>query len=146
MWDNDKTPKPRPPPPIPQHPLFGGQTQYPTTPWGVPFTPWPPYHPPEDKKSPVIPEWLKFSVTAVVALLAVGGYVWRGGAIVERFESLEKKVEQSVAQQDVREKQRDLREQQKDGADAKWREEMNSRLGALTLTGSRRRRAVGNGP
>ena len=159
MGSEDKTPKPGSiPPPVAQHgvpPYFGGPSaqappqphHHPTNPYGVPvpgswppFTPWP--QSPETKKDLHIPDWLKFAVTAVLALLAVGGYVWKGGAIVQRFESLEKKVDQATAQSEVREKARDLREQLKDGADSKWREEINAKLSRMSVTGGKRRRAA----
>jgi len=142
MGSEDKTPKPGPvPPPVAAqvtHP-YGAPPPHHTNPWGVPFTPWP-VPPPEDKK--LIPEWLKFAISGVSAAVLVASILWKGGAIVNRFETLEKKVDQATAQQDVRDKQRDLREQLKDGADQKWREEMNARLSRLSITRNRPRRAA----
>lgn len=143
MGADDKTPVERgPQPPRRQTPAQSPPVHH-TNPYGLPQ--WPPQPwlmppPAEPKKDPLIPEWLKFLVSAVGAVVLVSTIVWKGGAIVTRFETLEKKFDEQHAQQEQRDKQRDEAAKLRDGIVDRALQDLNRKLGSINVTGRNRGR------
>jgi hypothetical protein len=137
---------------VPPHHVVPGH--HATHPYGIqqfqPFTPWPPYPAPEEKKAPLIPEWLKFAVSAAGAVIAIGTVLLRGGELVGEVKSLKETVTHDRAQREQ------LDREHKDNDDkskaavtdlANQVREMNTKLGRLNVTRQNRvRRAAGAEP